>query len=213
MCVLSSDVGAFQLAERLQSRRADASLVQTAPVPFAPSGLTVLDRVRPSRWLYSHCNYKPCLCIGRMQRASAEGCMCPSTSATPLQSNGDSFSLSGQCGVASRMLASAKNSLISEAKQLLLTVGIPPKCTWLRYRHGGIGIDSVPTLKEGDVDEEPLTCDLEGQQGQDLIEYTLLLAVVAWGAATLFFGVGGSISGLWSTSNSHLEVANSSVSS
>ena len=50
-------------------------------------------------------------------------------------------------------------------------------------------------------------------QGQDLIEYTLLLAVVAWGAATLFFGVGGSISGLWSTSNSHLEVANSSVSS
>jgi len=53
---------------------------------------------------------------------------------------------------------------------------------------------------------------LRDQRAQDLIEYTLLLAVVAWGAATLFFGVGGSISGLWSTSNSHLDVANSSAS-
>jgi len=53
---------------------------------------------------------------------------------------------------------------------------------------------------------------LRDQRAQDLIEYTLLLAVVAWGAATLFFGVGGSISGLWSTSNSHLDIANSSAS-
>ena len=49
-------------------------------------------------------------------------------------------------------------------------------------------------------------------QGQDLIEYTLLMAFVALASAALFLGAGGSISGIWSTSNSQLVAANSSAS-
>jgi Flp pilus assembly pilin Flp len=49
-------------------------------------------------------------------------------------------------------------------------------------------------------------------QGQDLIEYTLLMAFVALASAALFLGAGGSISGIWSTSNSQLVAANASAS-
>jgi Flp pilus assembly pilin Flp len=49
-------------------------------------------------------------------------------------------------------------------------------------------------------------------QGQDLIEYTLLMAFVALASAALFLGAGGSIKGIWSTSNSQLEAANTSAS-
>ena len=48
-------------------------------------------------------------------------------------------------------------------------------------------------------------------QGQDLIEYTLLMAFVALASAALFLGAGGSISGIWSTSNSQLVAANTSA--
>ena len=47
------------------------------------------------------------------------------------------------------------------------------------------------------------------EQGQDLIEYTLLMAFVALASAALFLGAGGSIKGIWSTSNQQLEAANS----
>jgi Flp pilus assembly pilin Flp len=46
------------------------------------------------------------------------------------------------------------------------------------------------------------------EQGQDLIEYTLLMAFVALASAALFLGAGGSISGIWSTTNSQLTAAN-----
>lgn len=49
-------------------------------------------------------------------------------------------------------------------------------------------------------------------QGQDLIEYTLLMAFVALASAALFLGAGGSISGIWSSSNSQLVAANTSAS-
>jgi len=47
------------------------------------------------------------------------------------------------------------------------------------------------------------------EQGQDLIEYTLLMAFVALASAALFVGAGSSIKGIWSTTNSQLTVANS----
>ena len=47
------------------------------------------------------------------------------------------------------------------------------------------------------------------EQGQDLIEYTLLMAFVALASAALFLGAGGSIKGNWSTTNSQLAAANS----
>ena len=45
-------------------------------------------------------------------------------------------------------------------------------------------------------------------QGQDLIEYTLLMAFVALASAALFLGAGGSIKGIWSTTSSQLSAAN-----
>jgi Flp pilus assembly pilin Flp len=53
---------------------------------------------------------------------------------------------------------------------------------------------------------------ISDEQGQDLIEYTLLMAFVALASAALFLGAGGSISGIWSTSNSQLSAANTAVS-
>ena len=53
---------------------------------------------------------------------------------------------------------------------------------------------------------------LRDEQGQDLIEYTLLLAFVALASAALFIGAGNSVSGIWSATNSQLVVANTSAS-
>jgi Flp pilus assembly pilin Flp len=53
---------------------------------------------------------------------------------------------------------------------------------------------------------------LREEQGQDLVEYTLLLAFVALASAALFIGAGGSVSGIWSTANSRLAAANSTAS-
>jgi Flp pilus assembly pilin Flp len=50
------------------------------------------------------------------------------------------------------------------------------------------------------------------EQGQDLIEYTLLIAFVALASAALFIGAGNSISGIWTAANGHLVAANTSAS-
>ena len=51
------------------------------------------------------------------------------------------------------------------------------------------------------------------EQGQDLIEYTLLLAFVALASAALFIGAGDSIKGIWTTTNTQLVAANATASS
>jgi Flp pilus assembly pilin Flp len=53
---------------------------------------------------------------------------------------------------------------------------------------------------------------LRDESGQDLIEYTLLLAFVALASAALFIGAGNSVSGIWSVTNSQLVTANTSAS-
>ena len=50
------------------------------------------------------------------------------------------------------------------------------------------------------------------EQGQDLIEYSLLMAFVALASAALFLGAGNSIKGIWSTANSQLVAANTNGS-
>ena len=50
-------------------------------------------------------------------------------------------------------------------------------------------------------------------EGQDLIEYTLLLAFIALVGAALFIGMGGTTSGLWTIVNSRLASANQVSSS
>jgi Flp pilus assembly pilin Flp len=51
------------------------------------------------------------------------------------------------------------------------------------------------------------------EQGQDLIEYTLLLAFVALVSAALFIGAGQSASSIWSIANSQLSTAAASAGS
>ena len=51
-----------------------------------------------------------------------------------------------------------------------------------------------------------------GDQGQDTIEYVLLIAFVALASAAIFLAGGGSIQGIWSTSNSQIIAANASAS-
>jgi Flp pilus assembly pilin Flp len=51
------------------------------------------------------------------------------------------------------------------------------------------------------------------EQGQDLIEYTLLLAFVALASAAVFIGAGSSISGIWTAANTRLQNANAVAAS
>lgn len=46
---------------------------------------------------------------------------------------------------------------------------------------------------------------LRDEQGQDLVEYTLLLAFVALASAALFIGAGASINTIWTHASSALE--------
>jgi Flp pilus assembly pilin Flp len=53
---------------------------------------------------------------------------------------------------------------------------------------------------------------LANEQGQDLIEYTLLIAFVAIASAGLFLGAGGDVKGVWTTTNNQLAQANAKAS-
>jgi Flp pilus assembly pilin Flp len=45
---------------------------------------------------------------------------------------------------------------------------------------------------------------LIGEQGQDLVEYTLLLAFVMMAAAAMYINAGGSVTGIWTMGNTQL---------
>jgi Flp pilus assembly pilin Flp len=53
---------------------------------------------------------------------------------------------------------------------------------------------------------------LRDEQGQDLIEYTLLLAFVCLASAALFISAGGSVAGIWTSANKDLATANTTAS-
>ncbi|HEY1219439.1 MAG: hypothetical protein ABSE35_00220 [Bryobacteraceae bacterium] len=53
---------------------------------------------------------------------------------------------------------------------------------------------------------------LSEDQGQDLIEYTLLLAFVALASAALFINAGHKINTIWTTTNSQLAAAAAAAS-
>jgi Flp pilus assembly pilin Flp len=54
---------------------------------------------------------------------------------------------------------------------------------------------------------------VQDEQGQDLIEYTLLLAFVCLASAALFISAGGSVGGIWTQANSRLTAANAAAAS
>jgi Flp pilus assembly pilin Flp len=49
--------------------------------------------------------------------------------------------------------------------------------------------------------------------GQDLIEYTLMLAIISLASAALFMSAGGDVSRIWTAANSQLTNSGSSGSS
>jgi Flp pilus assembly pilin Flp len=51
------------------------------------------------------------------------------------------------------------------------------------------------------------------EEGQDLVEYTLLLAFVCLASAALFIGAGNSLKGIWADANGILVNANTAASS
>jgi Flp pilus assembly pilin Flp len=53
---------------------------------------------------------------------------------------------------------------------------------------------------------------LREEQGQDLVEYTLLLAFVCLASAALFIGAGQQMSGIWNGTNNLLVQANAAAS-
>ena len=52
-----------------------------------------------------------------------------------------------------------------------------------------------------------VTSVMRDESGQDLIEYTLLLAFVALASASLFLSVGGSVNGIWQSGSTQLSNA------
>jgi len=50
---------------------------------------------------------------------------------------------------------------------------------------------------------------ISDETGQDLIEYSLLLAFVALAGAAVFTGISSSVNSIWSAANSRLAAANS----
>ena len=53
---------------------------------------------------------------------------------------------------------------------------------------------------------------LKDEQGQDMIEYTLLVAFVALASAAIYIGAGNQIKGIWTQANSNLAAANTTAS-
>jgi Flp pilus assembly pilin Flp len=52
---------------------------------------------------------------------------------------------------------------------------------------------------------------LKEESGQDLVEYTLLLAFVALASAALFLQAGSSINGIWTNANLKLSAASAAI--
>jgi Flp pilus assembly pilin Flp len=53
---------------------------------------------------------------------------------------------------------------------------------------------------------------LNGEEGQDMVEYSLLLAFIALAAVGLLSGIKTQIAGLWTTINSTLASTNTAAS-
>ena len=54
---------------------------------------------------------------------------------------------------------------------------------------------------------------INDEQGQDLIEYTLLMAFIALASAAIFIQAGTSISGIWGSANTQLAGAANAAAS
>jgi Flp pilus assembly pilin Flp len=74
--------------------------------------------------------------------------------------------------------------------------------------------DKMAELGEGQIDSRKKTPRrfLGDERGQDMIEYTLLVAFVALASAAIYIAAGKQVHGIWSQANSTLVVANAAGS-
>ena len=86
------------------------------------------------------------------------------------------------------------------------------------FRRGSLLANELPkencqkvTGKETQTMKEQIMSFMQDEQGQDLIEYTLLMAFVCLTSAALFVGAGSSVSGVWTTTNTQLAAANTAA--
>jgi Flp pilus assembly pilin Flp len=61
------------------------------------------------------------------------------------------------------------------------------------------------------VSMEQIRSFLADESGQDLIEYTLLMAFVALASAALFIGAGKNVKGIWTKTSTQLAAANAAI--
>lgn len=84
----------------------------------------------------------------------------------------------------------------------------------MRFRHASTdkvkkGLGLVEEMTMG----KTLTALWKQEDGQDIVEYTLLIAFVTFMTAALFiFGAGGSLVGIWTSGSNQLAAANSTAS-
>lgn len=71
------------------------------------------------------------------------------------------------------------------------------------------GVVLVLSSYEGMMATRNLAAFISNESGQDLIEYSLLIAFVALAGAAMFIGMSGSVNSIWSAANSRLAAANS----
>jgi Flp pilus assembly pilin Flp len=83
-----------------------------------------------------------------------------------------------------------------------------PTATYPRHQAVKRAVEKAPEIRRNQM----LKHFLQDEQGQDLIEYTLLVAFVCLATAALFVNSGGSLSGIWISANSQLGAANTSAS-
>ena len=92
----------------------------------------------------------------------------------------------------------------------------PSRIGWEPFAYYFRWLDPVEPLVQNISARRPKMIHLlhfwNDEQGQDLIEYTLLMAFVALASAALFLGAGGSVKGIWSVSNNELAQANAKAS-
>ena len=76
-------------------------------------------------------------------------------------------------------------------------------------RAAGLG-RIVEKMPECEMKKATLSRFLANETGQDLVEYSLLLAFIALAEAAAFMGMSNEVNTIWSAANNHLAAANGS---
>jgi Flp pilus assembly pilin Flp len=74
------------------------------------------------------------------------------------------------------------------------------------------GNSSEDGMVRGELKMNHLSNVWNQEEGQDLIEYSLLISFVALAVVGMFMGAGGDVKGVWASTNGQLSLANTHAS-